>query len=805
MAERAELGFVGNKGHPRPLPITEGSSQSIVTPMDRDSEHGPSNNSPHANEWTLQELIIVLRRGKWIILGSTAAVVLLTALYTFFSKPVYEATATVAVDARSNASALRSIDITGTDAVSRVTHELETLRSHSLSEAVVRMLSQKGYVDEARQRPIAIIREFNKQSGQWELSPTAQAVKRLTKAVDFSPVKDSDVMRVTVRSSDPEEAALIANTYTEAYAQRDLTISRKRSRLMREFLEGQLADKHGQLENAERTLQNYMTNSGMVSLDAETQRVVNQLSKLEAERDGLEVDIASAQKTLSSLNAELATQQPNVARSLGESSDEYLKILQGQIARLEVQRDLILAQSSEEATERVGMTADKLKDLERNIGKLKQTLASRTQSFLGSIVPESRDASLAQGTAGVLGELKQRIIEQQIELDGLVAKKKALSSVITDYDRQFNQIPRKSIQLAKLQRTRISSEKLYLLIEEKFNEAGITESSELGSVEVLDPAAVPLEPVSPRPFLNLAIGLLFGSALGLGIVLVRSSLDTKLRSPNDLKRLGIIPIGVIQQMGKTNGLGFASTMAPDSGKAFDRRLVTYFNPLLSDAEGYRHLRAAIQDKLDRNPLGVLAITSANPQEGKSTIAANLAVSFSLMEGSCLLVDADLRRPTVHTFYALERGPGLTNALENSASFEHVVHKNVIEKLDVLTAGDEVKNPSELLLSKSMTDLIEKFRSKYHVIIVDTPPLLAVSDAGPLTRAANGVLVVIQAGSTTGDMLDALGQRLKSQRVNFLGLVLNRYDPKLAYGSRGYGYHVGYGSYGYESKKTKSVS
>ncbi len=403
----------------------------------------------------------------------------------------------------------------------------------------------------------------------------------------------------------------------------------------------------------------------------------------------------------------------------------------------------------------------------------------------------------------MLGQYKQRIIEQQIALDGLIAKKEALSNVIVDYEQQFNMIPRKSIELAKLQRTRLSSEKLYLLVEEKFNEAAITESSELGSVNVIDPAVASPDPIRPRVNLNMAIAFLLGIGGGIGITLVRASLDTKLRSPDDLKRLGVTPLGIIQRMEKKVLKGMTGPNGGGAAKSFDPRLVTYYNPLLSDAEGYRHLRTAIQDSVEKDPLGVIAIASASPQEGKSTIASNLAVSFSLMEGRCLLIDADLRRPSIHEIFGLQRGPGLTQIGAGLAEFDEVVHRKVLDNLDILTAGNAVKNPAELLAKQSMKELFEKLRRQYRIVLVDTPPLLAVTDAGLLARLVDGVIVVVQSGSTTAETLEIAGEKLKSQRHNFLGLVLNRFDARSAYGSYRYGYRIGYGPYEYTAgKKTK---
>ncbi len=143
--------------------------------------------------------------------------------------------------------------------------------------------------------------------------------------MDFAPVKESDIIKVTVRRNDPLEAALIANIYTQVYAERNMSASRMKSRALREFLQSQMSSKHENLDSTEHALQTYMRSSGVVSLDAEANKVVNQLSQLEATRDGIEVDISTRIKTLNSYKQELATQEPNVAKAIGESNDTYIR------------------------------------------------------------------------------------------------------------------------------------------------------------------------------------------------------------------------------------------------------------------------------------------------------------------------------------------------------------------------------------------------------------------------------------------------------------------------------------------------
>ena len=483
----------------------------------------------------IQENIATLLRGKWIILATLIVVSVATAIYTFTAKRIYESTAMVLIDMKAGQGALPFLDLQGTAAASKITNEMETLKSNSMAEAVARALFKKMFLDSTGTKRIPILEEQWDDQGPQQLSALDEVTERLKKVVDFTPVKESDIIKISVQSNDPLEAALIANTFTVAYADRNLNASRVRSRTLREFLQNQLQAKHDTLNSTERSLQSYMKSSGMVNLDADTKKTIDQLSELEASRDAIDIDISSRTKTLESFKQELAVQEPNAAKAIGESNDAYIRLLQEQLAKLEVQRDQVIAQNPGLADEAI--YSDKLKEIDAEIRSLKKNLGNRTQAYLKSVLPGEQGGE-RMSTTGFIASLKQKIIEQQIELEGLSARRTALAAVISDYEKQFNQIPQKSIDLAKLQRARLSSEKLYLLVEEKFNEAAITETSEFGYVSVLDHAVVPKKPVSPNVGMNLILGVLAGLSFGVGIVFVRARLDDRLRTPEDLKRLG---------------------------------------------------------------------------------------------------------------------------------------------------------------------------------------------------------------------------------------------------------------------------
>jgi capsular exopolysaccharide synthesis family protein len=743
-------------------------------------------------ETPLREYAAILYRGKWLILMTVAVVFSLTALYTFRSKPVYESNTLVLIDMKGKDGGMPVFDITGASVANKITNELEIMKSNATTESVAAALLARRTLSDTSTSLLPILRPSENNSTGDTVASAETIADRVSYALDFTPIKESDIIRITARSTDANEAALIASVFTEVYTSRNLNDSRTRSTAMREFLQTQMQSKRNVLDTTENDLQHYMRASGVVSLDAEANKVVDQLAQLEAQRDGLEVDRSSRQKNLESYKQELAQQEPNAAKAIGESNDSYIRLLQEQLAKLEVQRDVTSAQNP--GMEKEQLYSDKLGEINGQIKEIKKKLSERTKEFLTSLLPGGINTTT--GNASFLSEIKQKIIEQQIELGDIGARVKALNVVIADYERKFNQIPQKSINLAKLQRSRLSSEKLYLLVEEKYNEAAIKEKSEFGYVNVIDHAKVSTRQVSPRVTQNLILGLLLGLGLGVGLVLVRAFTDRRIRTPEDLKRNGFIALSSIGLMnGELQKVAQAIAL---SGKkqTLDKHLVAHYRPLSPLAESYRHLRTKVQYVSVDNPLHCIVVTSANPQEGKTTTTCNLAISFSQTERKVLLIDADMRRAAVHTAFGIPNTIGLNEHLFGKSTVDEVIRKNVLTNLDIVTCGMTPPNPSEILGSKRMKEFIIQMKERYDLVLFDSPPLLAVTDAAILATEADGVLLVASAGETQMAGVERVAEFLSGIGVNLLGVVLNKFDARQAYG----GYHSSehYGYYGYKS-------
>jgi len=762
---------------------------------------------PPTEEPSIHDYIAILFRGKWVILATVFLVTGATALFTFLQDPVYESTASVLVNVEGKMTSLPLLDVTG--GIKNIKNELEILKSYSLGETVARELIKKRYVDTEESNLILIIQPPSEATGSGEFASIQQIVRALRGAVSFEPVRDSDVIKITVKSKNPREATLIANTFAEAYSDRNLNMSRMKSRAAREFLEVQVKSKRNILDDTEGDLQKYMEKKGIVLLDEEAKRTIEQLAQLEASRDAVDVELQTLANTLASYERVLTEQEVGVAKVIGEANDPYIRRLQEEIALLEVQRDVTIAQNPAYVGREI--YTQRLKEIDEQIVVLRQKLHKRTDEFLQSMIPAQLGAGQSNDPAAYLRVVKQKILESQIQMQALQAKKKALVGVIKQYEQNFEKIPEKSIEYARLQRARLSSEKLYLLVEEKFNEAIIAEQSEFGYIDIIDPAIVPLNPVSPKKQLNLMLGFLVGLGLGVGFVFVRERFDVKVRTPDDLKKRGHVVLSSVMLMDdELKTLGGRTKVSVD-GKELDAHLITFTNPLSSIAETFRRLRTNIQYARIDHEVKTILVTSSNPSEGKSTVVSNLAIAYAQAGKKVLLLDTDLRRPSLHLEFDLQREPGLCNILRDGEFHGKMpTYKTVVEGLEVISCGEIPPNPTEILGSQKMHELVELAKKKYDVVLFDSPPVLAVTDPTILSTFADGTLVVVSANNTRIEDLERTLESLASVGAKSMGVVLNNFDIRRAfggyygaYGYRGYRYH--YYGYQYSSQQGKGAA
>ena len=299
-------------------------------------------------------------------------------------------------------------------------------------------------------------------------------------------------------------------------------------------------------------------------------------------------------------------------------------------------------------------------------------------------------------------------------------------------------------------------------------------------LSVVQPGQLAKSPAAPRPFINLAVGALVGLALGFGAALLRESLDLRIRSVEDVPAKS----GVVSVLG---GIVFDPTAEANP-------LIVHTSPKSTRAEAFRQLRTNIQFIEAAEDRKSIVVTSSIPAEGKSSTIANLAIAMADTGAKVLLIDCDLRKPKMHKYFSIEGAVGLTNLLVGQVEQADVVQRWGRKHLDLLPAGQIPPNPSELLGSEAMKKFLGKAEEEYDVVLIDSAPLLPVTDAAILSKLAGGIVLVVAVGKTTKPQLSAALGHVESVGGRVLGFIMNKIPTKGVDAYR-YRYSYKYGSYG----------
>jgi len=405
---------------------------------------------------------------------------------------------------------------------------------------------------------------------------------------------------------------------------------------------------------------------------------------------------------------------------------------------------------------------------------------------------ESSDPQLAMDVANTLPEV---FIERntELQLGRFASSKENLSKQLTLIesdmetaqqainDLQDSDSAADQAELARLQTLLAQHQSNYASLLSSYEGIRLAEIQSIDNIIVDEPAVLPRDPIRPRPLQNTLLAAVVGCMLAVGVAFLIEYLDDTIKTADDVKSAINLPtLGAVTRI---------------EGAEVEDKLVTTGHPRSPASEAYRILRTNLQFSAVDKPLRTLLITSASPTEGKSLTAANLGVVMAQVGLSVVIVDTDLRRPSQHTIFRLTREDGLTNALLHSnPGPDGYLQNTMVENLRVLTSGPLPPNPSELLGSERMRGLIEQFREQVDMVIFDSPPCLAVTDAAVLSRQVDGVLLVVDAGASRRELAARAVEDLRKVGGNMLGAVLNRVSP------RGSGYYYYY--YSKDSERTK---
>jgi capsular exopolysaccharide synthesis family protein len=742
----------------------------------------------------LHDLLGTLWGGKWIILGALIVCLAGAAIYTYTIPTKYRTSTLLLVDRSSNnplsqMGGSSSYAAYGGQSRSLQNELLVLQQSRTIPNRVADRLAEMGDHPQTG-RPLEILR--GPEGRQRTKNQVAGRIQGMTRAGMMS--EQSDAVRISATGLDSREVGLIANLFAEEYIKRTKEKSRESLRASETFLEEQAEKLKQEVAAAESRIETYMREQGAVALDQETNRVVSQLSDLQAQRDELQIELDMTRSALETQKENLDEIEPKLSERLSSSIQEKLSRIQEQKAQLEATIEQFEATNSNPTTQlqrELQEKKERAQNLERRADSLAQEYV-RQSLAAGGVASGSGGEGGPTGVAYVAHQ-RREIAQKQVEVDGLEARLGALNKRIDELQTSMKNLPTQSIEMAQLQRERRSSERVYSYVREKLQETRMSLESEVGYAEVIR-AAGPGYPLSPGWKKNLLLGMMLGLVAGGGIVVLRDQLDTSIREPDDLHDHGHRLAGVVPSMDELieKDFGGEKTIEID-GQQIQTSLVMLTSPMSAVAESYRRIRTNLQFSRPDRELRTLAVSSADKGEGKTTTSANLAFALASAGKRTLLVDADLRRPRLHELLDLPREPGLSQLLyDDSRSLDRF--STTLNDLHVVPGGEDVPNPAELMGSQRMGELVEELQQQFDYVIFDTPPVLLFSDALGLASQCDGTLLVASADSTDGRAFDHAVELLHDVEADVLGAILNRYDASSflqGYGQYNYGYAHSY--------------
>lgn len=716
---------------------------------------------------------IVIKR-KWVILVCLLVGLLIGGYFAFFSIPLYEAVAQVDIDlGRSTNIGINDLieqKLGGEDtSAERLETEVAIMRSNAVAMSVINSL------DLYHKPPFSDLFKESPYTGQLTPGQRQALVGMFSGSLKIMVIPGTDLVEVRFRNPNPKVATDITNAVLDAYMERDLRARYEGTNRVSNWLAQQLSALKEQVEDAQQQVAKYQREHNLLGLSAEGETLVadtlrtvsDQLAQAQADRIVKEARYRLAQ-----------TRNPELLVSVAPGTT---------LTSLRQQQSELIVQYAQ-LKSKFGPDWPKVKETEKQLASVQSSIDAEINNLTNRF-QEEYNASVKTESL-----LNDRL--NQIKQEAYRANESAAEFEILKHGAD-------------------SASDLYDALQTKLKEAGITAGLNSNNIDVIDRATQPARPVSPMKKRDLGFGLLGGLLAGIIAALFLESLDDTIRTSEDVEAFAGLPsLAVIPHFDTGKKLDQGSpeqvALAKERLERVSNDLLSYTEPHSITAEGFRTLRSSLLlSAVDREPRLIL-LTSGFAAEGKSTCAANLAISFAQRSARVLLVDTDLRKGTQHLKFKTSNRTGLSTVLARESGNEAYEQPLPdLPNLTLLTRGPIAPNPGEMLASRAMEDLLLQWRLEYDHVILDTSPVLAVSDALSLAVQADGVFILVRSGVTrkkalarVRDLLYRANARISGTVVNDVDLRLENYytySKRYDYDYKGYG--AGYGATDEDTKQS----
>jgi tyrosine-protein kinase Etk/Wzc len=671
-----------------------------------------------------------------------------------------------------------------------ITNQIEILKSRRLAEKVVRSLEEKPFRDS-----LAI---FQPDDDGTYMSFRSQ-VNWILNHLEVNPKKDTDILEIKFQAGSPRQAMNIINNIIDNCISLNKELNKAELIQLRKFLDDQVVYKGEELRKSEEALKQYREKEKLVSLDKETSETITRLAEAQAQLEHSLVEMDAFLEQKRSLENQLQERKNALSSEVAVVATPLLRELQSEYAKLvseKVNYETLLEYDRVDPSE----YQVQLKSIENRMNAQKAMLQAEATKIAAT--------SMVYDPLMVAQDLTVKILDIETQIKGLRAKITALQRIVQDYDAELSRLPSQSLELARLVRKMEVDQKTYGIMLERLEETRIQEAGQKGNIKELDRAILPDFPIKPKKKLNILLGALIGLGFGIGLTFLLEYFDDSIKDPEELERIGFPILASIPEISSREVVSNAQSENENSedifeAKQIETRLVTHFDPKSPISESYRTLRTNIQFKNKQTKQHVILVTSSAPKEGKSTTVANLAITMAQMGNKTVLIDADLRRPVMHSIFNFKKESGITNFLIGNKDLGEIIKPTFVENLSVIPCGPLPPNPSELLSSAEMAKLIVKLKEKFEVILFDSPPVIAVTDAAILSTLVDGVILVIKAHQTHREAIKRAKNLLDNAEAKIFGSLLNGVNIKKTYGTNYYYYYYHYYQYyGHDLKRRK---
>lgn len=672
----------------------------------------------------IRKILGIIWRRKWIIIQAFLVIFLTSVIGSYYITPAYESSAKTLIKSSSTVSSL--LANIGLEDLSSMLSSTET--------------ELETYIELANVAPVleGVIERLQLRDHSGRLMKPGQLKSKFVLSsifprpyVDVSQIEDADLLEIKAISSDPEEAAMIANTLAELFIEDNLGRMRQEYTSARTFIEERLQIEKTNYLTALETIKEFKLKQKTIDLEKETKISLEKIAELMKEKEDNIIDIAEVRAKITTLKSQFERHKEMPSSTAAITQNPNIEALSKTLSTLEVQLASELIDKKPEHPE--------IKALKEKIRKTREELKSQITIFHNS-------------------SLELEILER--ELAALKAHLEGVNADINTYMAMLKTIPEKGTQLSQMELQLTINQKLYSSLLEYLYQIGIAEAMTVSDITLVEPAVASdlSDPKSPNKMLNGIMGAVLGLAFGLGLAFLISHLDDTLKTPDDIKGYGLILLGTVP--------------------AFRRReagLISDGDPKGYVSESYRTVRNSLKFISLDTPMKTIVVTSCLENEGKTTTLVNLGISLCRDGKSVLIVDTDLRRPRMHHILGLKNNAvGISTVLSGEATATQAIQDTRVEGLSLLSSGPVPPDPGRMVESEKIRQLIRDLSLHYDVVLLDTPPMLAAGDAVVLAKDVDAMLMVLESERITRRALSQCLDLLKRAGIHPAGAILNKY-------------------------------